>query len=828
MKPIDPEKWDRIFTQEDERAWRDEVEQRARRIPVKDLLKPARNGGYICPLCGSGSKANGTGAVEIRKNNKWFCHACKNEQLNNHSGDALDLMRLDSFAADFSTVLNEAAGRVGLTREQYADELARRRKRKREQAEQKAAQEQAQEPPQEQPQESTEAPQDATGAPEKAAADNLPAYKGKEPKAADNKAMNENITFQPDEIIDYTSFYKRCAALLPNSPGEEYLNGRGISTETARRFWVGYAPAWVSPAAIRNHPEWNGWTPPGRQGLILPASKNCYVFRAIHDDDTDNKGRPLPKKMQENGGGEMAMFNEKAMVEALAQDEERVIFVCEGIMNALSIAEAGGVAVATNSAANAEHFALRVHGAQCFANSHGHNVIFALCYDSDDGGDGGAEKIKRSFTHYKIKHFTADILDGQNDANDALKADREKFVAAVQDAITNAAQYAEQEEQKAQEEQQAQEMQEAQEPADIMAAFLEKIQTDAYKPVKTGQRFLDSMLGGGILNQSLLLLMAAPAAGKTMMCQAWGEAMAEAGHRVIYLNFEMSREQMLSRSIAARLYKSRRMKLTSEDILQGYRWTDEQRKAITAEINDYAEHVAPYMEYWTEGPDIEGTLQRLEQKATAAVERGEKAPVIFVDYLHLLQSSEHLDAQDTIKQAMVKFKQFAVDYNTVVIMISAINRDSMKAGKITLDAGRDSSALEFSADYSVSLNYWLIDQNVIKPNDVEALGEVQRQEYRHMILRVLKRRMGPVGRYARVYFLPAQSMFFAEDDFILVDADKNGLTVGRLPDAPPTFEEIRKEWREKMKEREREYGDSTPRRKNEKPAKTEREQDDRE
>ena len=54
---------------------------------LKYELQPAKNRGfYICPLCGSGTHKNGTGALKIYNDIRWYCHACGN------GGDIFDLL----------------------------------------------------------------------------------------------------------------------------------------------------------------------------------------------------------------------------------------------------------------------------------------------------------------------------------------------------------------------------------------------------------------------------------------------------------------------------------------------------------------------------------------------------------------------------------------------------------------------------------------------------------------------------------------------------------------------------------------------------------------
>ena len=49
-------------------------EEIKRSVSCKKYLHKAKHGGYICPICHSGTGQNGTGAVQYRENtNRWIC-----------------------------------------------------------------------------------------------------------------------------------------------------------------------------------------------------------------------------------------------------------------------------------------------------------------------------------------------------------------------------------------------------------------------------------------------------------------------------------------------------------------------------------------------------------------------------------------------------------------------------------------------------------------------------------------------------------------------------------------------------------------------------------
>lgn len=304
---------------------------------------------------------------------------------------------------------------------------------------------------------------------------------------------------------------------------------------------------------------------------------------------------------------------------------------------------------------------------------------------------------------------------------------------------------------------------------DYLTTFFNRISGDDYKPYKTGLSFFDNLLDGGPVKKTMLLLLAAPAAGKTTLCQQIAESMSEHGKPVLYVNLEMSREQMIAKSLSARCTLAGEP-MTTLEVMQGYRWTPNQREAVTNALDQYRERVAPKLDYNPDGitGDLEkltGYLEAIGKRAKAA---GEPGPVVVLDYLHLITWPGE-DVANVIKKSMQVLKEYAINYDTISIAISATNRDSNRAGRITMESGRDSSGIEYTGDYILSLNYYQVDQGNVKTSDNDKMAVLTGRPWRQMLLRVLKNRFGIAGRPARVYFHSAGNRFYAEDDFLPED-----------------------------------------------------------
>ena len=238
--------------------------------------------------------------------------------------------------------------------------------------------------------------------------------------------------------------------------------------------------------------------------------------------------------------------------------------------------------------------------------------------------------------------------------------------------------------------------------AQLFDSFLEKVQTDIYKPLQTGMPAFDSMLGGGILRQSLVILSAAPGTGKTTLAQQIFETMATTGADVVFLNLEMSREQLLARSLSRMIHRKGHS-MNAADVLKGYKWTDAQRGFVMEAADEYRSRIAPHFVYNPQGMGCTyqsiGTV--LAKYGDAMKAQGRRAPVVVLDYL------------------------LSLNYKALAL-------NETKPGTDKKYRAND-------------------------PNDMEML---QQQDPRKMIVQVLKNRMNAAGGKLFLAFDSAHSIFY--------------------------------------------------------------------
>ncbi len=670
------------------RAIRDAINSR----PLTDFyrLEKSRGGEYVCPICGSGTHKNKTGALSIRKSdNRVTCFGsghCFGEKGQDTLGALRQLLAGQTEREIFAYCGYQMTG---------------------------------------------------TGRPS-AAAD----FAGEAEETQKNRQKPaESGNSEPAH--SFTEEIDRYAAALAGSEGEAYLLGRGFTRETMQRFKLGY-DAQRHCVTIPYNPQGSYY---GRRSL-LPEEKI-----------PDGKGKydKLPRAI----AGAEPLFNGSALYSG------DIVFVTEGALDAISIAQAGGAAVALNGTG----FNKLIDQLKKKPTA----AAIVLCLDNDDAGRTATAAIGAALDEigaFCVTGTAAIMGEAQDPAEAEYRKDPNEVLQrngaeALRQAVTETADETRRQYGMAQQAAEAERQQHT--GAGMVDAFLTAIQTRKYEPMPTGITDIDRALDGGFMRQWLILLGAAPGAGKTALAQWIFEGMAKRGTACVYLNLEMSREQILARSFS-RLAARRGHKIRTNVILQGYRWTDEQRAAIMDAAGEYKDTIAPRMIYNPDGvtANLDSILAYIESEAQRAEKAEMPAPCVVLDYLQIVSGEPREDAASVIKRAVSGLKDYAVKHNTLVFVIIAHNRASNSTGAVSMESGRDTSALEYSADLQLALTFTkCLKRDGQKAKSPDDLTDDERKE---ITLRIVKGRFGGMGREVDLHF-NGETMTYTQTakDFIEVD-----------------------------------------------------------
>lgn len=639
---------------------RDEIKRRWRELWPPDKGK-GNQAGIICPLCGSGSGAHGSGVKLDGKNGGAFlhCFAC------GFNGDAITLLERET-GGGYREAIEEGARRLSL-------------------------------------------PADW----------NTPA------QAARNRPRNDErgsvgISYREEEksapkahLQDFSSFIEAARAGLNDEAARAYLEGRGLFVETAAAYHVGFVKEWENPATGKATK---------RARLIVPFADNVgYLARALDDE---KQGAKL-------NGGAVGLFGDV--------DAGDVVFIVEGWADALSVIQAGYKAIALNGAANGGKLIEE-------AERRGFSGFFLLALDNDEAGQKAAASLGEMMTAKDFPFSVVDICGGFKDENEFLSNDPDGFSFACLEAHENAKAAAER----------------AARPDSLLeyvngGGWREDVERGAANREKTGFPSLDDWLGGG-LYEGMTVLSGFPSLGKTSLLWQIAENIAAGGCHVLFFSLEMSRADMIAKSLSRRAYKRGR-DVTSDDAQSG-------RDACGLELKELLADVGARLEV------IEGSfgygVEAIRKRALLAKRRGGRL-CVFVDYLQAAADYKGGGSEITaISDAAKAFRQMARELHCPVVCASSTARTTYK-GAVDYSCFYGSGGIEFSADCAAGLQLSAVysdeyikagrERQGGKERQTAIIEKASKESPRRVSLVGLKNRRGQMRRRVDFFFDARHSLF---------------------------------------------------------------------
>lgn len=536
---------------------------------------------------------------------------------------------------------------------------------------------------------------------------------------------------QPQET-DFSDFFIEAHSHIRET---DYPQKRGLSQETIDRFKLGFIPEWrhpKAPASAQPTPR-----------LIIPISRYSYLARdtrsVIPDDQSDYK------KSKVKGRDKASWtFNAKAL-----QTAERPIFVVEGELDALSIIEAGGEAIALGSISYIRAFLELVR-----VKKPAQPLILALDNETEQKKQDLIAKayseLEGGLRELDIPFYRMNPAGDYHDANDALTADREAFRQAVEDGehIQDEAEQAEREAYL------------ATSTASYIQGFIDDIADSVNTPyIPTGFTALDKALDGGLF-EGLYIVGAISSLGKTTMITQIADQIAQSGKDVLIFSLEMARTEIMAKSISRHTLQivmdtggDVHNAKTTRGITTGARYAEyshAEKELIKTAIKRYSEYASHI--YISEGIGEIGA-DRIRETIQRHIHFTGNTPVVFIDYLQILAPAEPraTDKQNTDK-AVMELKRISRDFKTPVIGISSFNRASYREA-VTMEAFKESGAIEYSSDVLVGLQVKGAGDKSFDSN------EAKKKNPREVELVILKNRNGRTGDKIEYRYYPLFNFF---------------------------------------------------------------------
>lgn len=530
------------------------------------------------------------------------------------------------------------------------------------------------------------------------------------------------------EKVDYTSFFLQAH---DNITATDYPQQRGLSMETINRFKLGYIAEW-------RHPK----TPnaPTTPRLIIPTGRHSYLARDTRADIPEGQEQYSKRKV-----GSVQIFNRRALKDAACP-----VFIVEGELDALSIIEAGGEAVALGSISMVRAFLEEVK-----QNRPAQPLIIALDNEDKPQVQDAERKLTEGLQQAGIFSYRCNPAGVWKDANEALQHDPEGLRAAVAQAV------AEVQAERDREAQEAREKYLQTSAAHHLQEFQNGIKASVdTRAISTGFFYLDRALGDTYstssgLYEGLYIVGAISSLGKTTLIMQIADQIAQAGQDVLIFSLEMARSELMAKSISrhtCQLAAERGIDTAAAKTARGITSGDRYATYSPLELGLIKDAMAAYSSYAGHVFILEGVgdigAEQIRKAVEEHIHHTGAAPVVIVDYLQILAPADPrmTDKQNTDK-AVMELKRISRDYKKPVIAISSLNRQSYSK-KISMEAFKESGAIEYSSDVLIGLQL----KGVGTPNfDVDA---AKAKNPREIELVILKNRNGQTGKTVTYNFYP--------------------------------------------------------------------------
>jgi replicative DNA helicase len=243
-------------------------------------------------------------------------------------------------------------------------------------------------------------------------------------------------------------------------------------------------------------------------------------------------------------------------------------------------------------------------------------------------------------------------------------------------------------------------------------SFLDVIYNSANAPaIKTGFPKFDEALGGGLRAGRLYGIGAITSLGKTTFVLQIADNIARTGQDVLIFSLEMSRYELMGKSISRGTYKycvDKKIDKTKAISLQSIldfseleKLQQEQVNIIDEAIVDYRDNVAKHVNI-SEGVGDIGTKQIKELVEKFCIFKSSK-PVVIIDYLQILSPfTDRLTDKQNIDKNVLELKRICRDYQVPVIIINSFNRANYLS-EASFESFKESGAIEYSCDVLIAL-----------------------------------------------------------------------------------------------------------------------------
>lgn len=547
-------------------------------------------------------------------------------------------------------------------------------------------------------------------------------YGMRELNVGDENVASRYVSIDKEEkLIDYSKLYEEAELNLEQT---DYWRKRGLSLETCRKFHLGYIKNWRHPKVL----EYVKTTP----RLIIPISEHGYLARDIQEKVLNEEKQYIKSKV-----GKMSLFN----IEALSNE---VVYIVEGEIDAMSLYEVGINAVGLGSLAYKEMLIKELKKMEMKPKL----VILAL--DNDEAGKKASESVSKALESMEISFMKINLYGDKKDANEALMANRDELQKVVENVREKTLKLIASRDES---EKVVTRKIETRQKYLMQKEFLKDISLfNKYAEYKTGYRNIDKY---GSLYPGLYVLGAVPSLGKTTFMNQMSSQLTEQGHYVLFISYEQSRFELISKGLSRLTYGTKKQK-TAMEIRSGADVTEAMERYV---INGDKEYIYE--------AEFEDTIEEICEQIDKLMKEGIK-PMVIIDYLQVIAPSANnkghqLGTKDNIDNIVKRIKSMQRENKLIVFLISSLNRQNYLT-QIDFESFKESGGIEYTADVVWGMQLACMQEAIFEKaanlnEKRERVREAKAETPRKIELICLKNRYGRAGYRCLFNYYPAYDYF---------------------------------------------------------------------
>lgn len=531
-----------------------------------------------------------------------------------------------------------------------------------------------------------------------------------------------------------------------------YFEQRGFDWNDIERFGLGYDPE--------------------KDLIVIPYdSQGSYYITRNTTKPNEKEGRFIGKPSADEAGPE-PVYNYAALSSDLP------CFVTEAPLDAISIMKSGEGkcnGIATGGTSHMKLLkAIQGKTPPC---------VFVLSYDNDEQGQAAQTALAEDLEKWDVPYVLAEYSLQEyreamrKDPNDLLRSNPDQLREDIAANIRRA------ELRRNKELFELMQQHQATAGSNNLQGFIDlldgKPSDIATDPIKTGFKELDSKIEGGLFPGALYILGAISSLGKSTFLIQMADQIAQSGHDALYISLEMSRHELIAKSISRLSYttagKNDKWKAkTVTGILSKDRYKDygqavkEHLRSCIDLYREYAGHLYIY-----EGVGSVGVEQIKDIVKGHKTETG-KAPVVLIDYAQILAPYDmRASDKQNVDKSILELKRLSRDYKTPVFCLSSFNRDNYDS-EVNMTAFKESGALEYGSDVLMAIQPQGMkngSDNQTKKYNNELVKTCKAARIREVELKILKQRNGLTGSSVKFNYY-AHFNYFEEDKTKAAQAKK--------------------------------------------------------